>query len=122
MLKATKALFLGLLMVLFPLSGCTLNPADGAEGAAECSTTNSDELLCLDIGMPDEEGILRPPIPVSDAHGNHRNSEDDHDHEDLTLDENQTNSTPSRFNTLKRLLVQPARTGLVSHQHVPPTI
>lgn len=101
MLKATKALFLGLLMILLPLSGCTLNPADGAEGATECSTTNSDELLCLDIGMPDEEGILRPPIPVTDAHGDHRNSEDDHDHEDLTIDENQTNSTPSRFNHIE---------------------
>ena len=101
MLKMTKALFLCLLMVLLPLSGCTLNPVDGTEGAAECSTTNTDELLCLDIGMPDEQGILRPPVPASDAHGDHRNQEDAHDHEDHQVDENQTNSTPSRFNHIE---------------------
>ena len=101
MLKMSKALFLCLLMVLLPLSGCTLNPVDGTEGAAECSTTNTDELLCLDIGMPDEQGILRPPVPASDAHGDHRNQEDAHDHEDHQVDENQTNSTPSRFNHIE---------------------
>ena len=46
-------------MVLLPFSGCIDNPADGAEGAAECSTS-TDELFRLDIGMPDEEGILAP--------------------------------------------------------------
>ena len=101
MLKWKKALFLCLLMVLLPFSGCIDNPADGAEGAAECSTSNTDELFCLDIGMPDEEGILRPPVPANDAHGDHRNHEDDHDHEDHNVDENQTNSTTSRFNHIE---------------------
>lgn len=99
MKNSIQALFLCLLMLLVPLAGCIENPTEGTEGAVECATSNTDELLCLDVGIPDVNGIIRPPNPANDAHGDHRNQE--HEHEHNSTNESQTNSTPNRFNQLE---------------------
>jgi len=113
MAKVSTALFLCLIMMMVPLTGCINPPNEGAEGDhSACTASNTDELLCLDIGFPDSNGIIRPPIPISEGHGDHRSHDDHQEIDNNSSNENQTNSTATRFNQIEAPAGPTGPTGL----------